>query len=171
MHVQGEQHRIGTAAAAASSRAIREATNFSSGVNLAAAEPWDRAQRGGEATATKAQAQHRKRKRDPSEQGQLTSDERAELARLRKENLELRREKVFQAGGSAHLFSVLLDQPFCHLIYLFAIISPIFRIPFLLRLAAITCDRSNGRLQLAIGILSRGRDFPQLRSEKRLGLG
>jgi len=38
----------------------------------------------------------------PPEQGQLTSDERAELARLRKENRELRREKdFFQAGGSA----------------------------------------------------------------------
>ena len=31
----------------------------------------------------------------PPEQGQLSSEERAELARLRNENLELRREKDF----------------------------------------------------------------------------
>jgi transposase-like protein len=38
----------------------------------------------------------------PPEQGQLTSDERAELAQLRRENRELSREKdFFQAGGSA----------------------------------------------------------------------
>jgi hypothetical protein len=38
----------------------------------------------------------------PPDQGELTSDERAELAQLRKEILELRRERdVFQAGGSS----------------------------------------------------------------------
>ena len=42
---------------------IREATSFSSGVTLAAAEPWDRAERDGEATATEGQAQDRKRQR------------------------------------------------------------------------------------------------------------
>jgi len=31
----------------------------------------------------------------PPEQGQLTSDERAELAQLRKDNRELRRERIF----------------------------------------------------------------------------
>ncbi|MCP9850756.1 transposase [Cyanobium sp. Morenito 9A2] len=37
----------------------------------------------------------------PSDQGQLTTDERGELTRLRQENRELRREKdFFQAGGS-----------------------------------------------------------------------
>jgi putative transposase len=38
----------------------------------------------------------------PSDQAALTSDERQELARLRKENRELRREKdFFQAGGGS----------------------------------------------------------------------
>mgnify|MGYP003348795758 CR=1 FL=1 len=38
----------------------------------------------------------------PRDQGLLTSEERAELNRLRKEHRELRREKdFFQAGGSA----------------------------------------------------------------------
>jgi transposase len=36
------------------------------------------------------------------EQGQLTSDERAELAQLRKENRELRREKDFFRLAAAH---------------------------------------------------------------------
>jgi hypothetical protein len=47
----------------ASSRVIKEATSFSSGVTLAAAEPWDRAERDREATATEGQAQDRKRQR------------------------------------------------------------------------------------------------------------
>jgi len=38
----------------------------------------------------------------PPDQGQLTSDERAELARLRKENRELRREKDFFRLAAAH---------------------------------------------------------------------
>jgi transposase-like protein len=38
----------------------------------------------------------------PPEQGQLTSDERAELALLRKENRELRREKDFFKLAAAH---------------------------------------------------------------------
>ena len=38
----------------------------------------------------------------PPEQGQLTSEERAELARLRKENRELRREKDFFRLAAAH---------------------------------------------------------------------
>jgi len=38
----------------------------------------------------------------PPEQGQLTSEERAELARLRKENRELRREKDFFKLAAAH---------------------------------------------------------------------
>ncbi len=38
----------------------------------------------------------------PPEQGQLTSDERAELAQLRKENRELRREKDFFRLAAAH---------------------------------------------------------------------
>jgi transposase-like protein len=38
----------------------------------------------------------------PPEQGQLTSDERAELALLRKENRELRREKDFFRLAAAH---------------------------------------------------------------------
>ena len=38
----------------------------------------------------------------PPEQGQLSSDERAELARLRKENRELRREKDFFRLAAAH---------------------------------------------------------------------
>jgi transposase len=39
----------------------------------------------------------------PPEQGQLTSEERAELAQLRKENRELRREKDFFKLEAAHL--------------------------------------------------------------------
>ena len=39
------------------------AISFSSGVTLAAAEPWDRAERNGAATATEGQAQNRKRQR------------------------------------------------------------------------------------------------------------
>jgi transposase-like protein len=39
----------------------------------------------------------------PPEQGQLTSDERAELARLREEHRELRREKDFFRLAAAHL--------------------------------------------------------------------
>jgi len=38
----------------------------------------------------------------PEQGGQLTSDERAELARLRKENRELRREKDFFRLAAAH---------------------------------------------------------------------
>ena len=38
----------------------------------------------------------------PADQGQLTSEERAELARLRKENRELRREKDFFRLAAAH---------------------------------------------------------------------
>jgi transposase-like protein len=38
----------------------------------------------------------------PPEHGQLTSEERAELARLRKENRELRREKDFFRLAAAH---------------------------------------------------------------------
>lgn len=38
----------------------------------------------------------------PTEQGQLTSEERAELARLRKENGELRREKDSVRLAAAH---------------------------------------------------------------------
>ena len=38
----------------------------------------------------------------PPEQGQLTSKERAELAQLRKENRELRREKDFFKLAAAH---------------------------------------------------------------------
>jgi len=38
----------------------------------------------------------------PPEQGQLTCEERAELARLRKENRELRREKDFFRLAAAH---------------------------------------------------------------------
>ena len=38
----------------------------------------------------------------PSDQGQLTTDERAELTRLRQENRELRREKDFFRLASAH---------------------------------------------------------------------
>ena len=38
----------------------------------------------------------------PPEQGQLTSDERAELARLRKESRELRREKDFFRLAATH---------------------------------------------------------------------
>ena len=38
----------------------------------------------------------------PPDQGQLTSDERAELAQLRKENRELRREKDFFRLAAAH---------------------------------------------------------------------
>jgi transposase-like protein len=38
----------------------------------------------------------------PPEQGQLTSEERAELARLRKENRELRRQKDFFRLAAAH---------------------------------------------------------------------
>jgi transposase-like protein len=38
----------------------------------------------------------------PPEQGELTSEERAELARLRKENRELRREKDFFRLAAAH---------------------------------------------------------------------
>jgi len=38
----------------------------------------------------------------PPEQDQLTSDERAQLARLRKENRELRREKNFFRLAAAH---------------------------------------------------------------------
>ncbi len=38
----------------------------------------------------------------PPEQGQLTSEESAELARLRKENRELRREKDFFRLAAAH---------------------------------------------------------------------
>jgi hypothetical protein len=39
----------------------------------------------------------------PPDQGQLTSEERAELARLHKENRELRREKHFFRLAAAHL--------------------------------------------------------------------
>ena len=38
----------------------------------------------------------------PPEQGQLTSEERAELAQLRRENRELRREKDFFRLAAAH---------------------------------------------------------------------
>ena len=38
----------------------------------------------------------------PPDQGQLTSDERVELAQLRKENRELRREKDFFKLAAAH---------------------------------------------------------------------
>ena len=38
----------------------------------------------------------------PPDQGQLTSEERAELARLRQENRELRREKDFFRLAAAH---------------------------------------------------------------------
>jgi len=38
----------------------------------------------------------------PSDQGQLTTDERAELTRLRQENRELRREKDFFRLAAAH---------------------------------------------------------------------
>ena len=38
----------------------------------------------------------------PPDQGQLTSEERAELSRLRKENRELRREKDFFKLAAAH---------------------------------------------------------------------
>jgi len=38
----------------------------------------------------------------PPDQGQLTSNERAELAQLRKENRELRREKDFFKLAAAH---------------------------------------------------------------------
>jgi transposase-like protein len=38
----------------------------------------------------------------PPEQGQLTSDERAELAQLRKENRELRRENYFFRLATLH---------------------------------------------------------------------
>ena len=38
----------------------------------------------------------------PPEQGQLTSEERAELVQLRKENRELRREKDFFKLAAAH---------------------------------------------------------------------
>jgi transposase len=38
----------------------------------------------------------------PRDQGLLTSEERAELARLRKENRELRREKDFFRLAAAH---------------------------------------------------------------------
>jgi transposase-like protein len=38
----------------------------------------------------------------PPEQGQLTSEERAELAQLRKENRKLRREKDFFKLAAAH---------------------------------------------------------------------
>jgi transposase len=38
----------------------------------------------------------------PPDQGQLTSDERAELARLSKENRELRKEKDFFRLAAAH---------------------------------------------------------------------
>jgi len=38
----------------------------------------------------------------PPDQGQLTSDERAELVQLRKENRELRREKDFFRLEAAH---------------------------------------------------------------------
>jgi transposase-like protein len=45
---------------------------------------------------------HRSRRLWPPEQGQLTSEERAELARLRQENRELRREKDFFRLAAAH---------------------------------------------------------------------
>jgi transposase-like protein len=38
----------------------------------------------------------------PPDQGQLTSEERTELARLRQENRELRREKDFFRLAAAH---------------------------------------------------------------------
>jgi transposase-like protein len=46
----------------------------------------------------------------PPEQGQLTSEERAELAWLRKENRELRREKDFFRLAAAHFAKEQLPQ-------------------------------------------------------------
>ena len=48
----------------------------------------------------------------------------------------------------------LYHQSLCYLIYLFTILGPVLPVPFLLRLAAFTCDRANGGLKLAVGILS-----------------
>ena len=56
-------------------------------------------------------------------------------------------------AARCHLFPVLLNQSLCHLIDFLAIISPVLCVSFLLRLASFTCDRANGGLKLAVGIL------------------